>query len=133
MKKDEKQPESSGVQPGHTPDETPQESGAQTAEAPGEETAPAKETEAQAEEPAPGQEDSCEDPGEERDLIGEAACKPVADELFRRLTGWFDRYADPAMDGAKEGVTGMGQLCRPGLYADRREVFAPLPAPIPRE
>ena len=74
-----------------------------------------------------------EDPGEEHDLIGEAAFKPVVDEMFRRLTGWFGRYADPAMDGAREGVTGMGQLCRPGLYADRREVFAPLPAPIPRE
>ena len=27
------------------------------------------------------------------------------------------------LDGAKEGVTGFGQLCRPGIYAGRRKVF----------
>ena len=43
--------------------------------------------------------------------------------MYTQMTEWFYRYADPALDGAKEGVTGFGQLCRPGIYAGRRKVF----------
>ena len=43
--------------------------------------------------------------------------------MYARLTDWFYRYTDPAVDGSKEAVTGMGQLCRPGIHAGRRKVF----------
>ena len=49
--------------------------------------------------------------------------KKAADELYGRLSQWFYTYADPAVDGAKEGVTGYGQMCRPGIYAEKREKF----------
>ncbi|WP_320959187.1 hypothetical protein [Hungatella effluvii] len=39
------------------------------------------------------------------------------------LNHWFYRYADPAMDGAREGVTGHGQLRRPGIYSEGKEAF----------
>lgn len=63
------------------------------------------------------------DPDEEENLIDRKEHSGTADELYRRLNDWFYRYADPAVDGAKEGVTGYGQLCRPGIYADGRDVF----------
>ncbi len=63
------------------------------------------------------------DPDETENLIDDPAYASLADSLYRQLTEWFYQYADPAMDGAKEGVTGYGQLCRPGIYADRRHVF----------
>ncbi len=63
------------------------------------------------------------DPEETVNLIQEEAYQKLADSLSGQLNQWFYRYADPAMDGAREGVTGYGQLCRPGIYADRREPF----------
>lgn len=65
---------------------------------------------------------SC-DPEEENDLIDDPQYRDLADELHLRLIRWFYRYADPKMDGAKEPVTGFGQLCRAGIHADRREAF----------
>lgn len=67
------------------------------------------------------------DPEENHDLINDPACQPLIDSLYAKLTRWFYTYADPAMDAAREGVTGFGQLCRPGIYADRREVFCRQP------
>lgn len=63
------------------------------------------------------------DPDEEFNLIDSEEYARITDELYRRLNSWFHTYADPAMDGAREGVTGYGQLCRPGIYADSRETF----------
>lgn len=64
-----------------------------------------------------------EDPGEDCNLIDDPSRAAIKDSLYTQLTKWFFTYADPALDGAKEGVTGFGQMCRPGIYADRREVF----------
>lgn len=64
-----------------------------------------------------------EDPEENCNLINRTEYAGIADDLYQRMNRWFYTYADPAMDGAREGVTGYGQLCRPGIYADRREVF----------
>ena len=64
-----------------------------------------------------------EDPDENENLIECEECAGIADDMYGRLNRWFHTYADPAMDGAREGVTGYGQMCRPGIYADRREVF----------
>lgn len=64
-----------------------------------------------------------EDPGEDHNLIADPACAAQKDSLYVQLTRWFYTYADPALDAAREGVTGLGQMCRPGIYADRRDVF----------
>lgn len=67
-----------------------------------------------------------EDPGEERNLYGLPEYEEKVLMLRKEMAGWFQRYVDPAMDAAKEGVTGSGQLCRPGIYADRAEVYPPV-------
>lgn len=64
-----------------------------------------------------------EDPDEEQNLIHSDEYEKVADELYVRLSQWFHTYADPAVDGAREGVTGYGQMCRTGIYAEKREKF----------
>lgn len=64
-----------------------------------------------------------EDPEENKNVIDAPEYASIADSLHRRLTDWFYTCADPALDASKEGVTGFGQLCRPGIYADRRKVF----------
>ena len=63
------------------------------------------------------------DPEENTNLIDEPEYRPLVDRMYAQMTEWFYRYSDPAMDGAKEGVTGFGQLCRPGIHAGRRKVF----------
>lgn len=63
------------------------------------------------------------DPEENENLIHRPEYRDIADELHCRLNRWFYTYADPAVDGAREDVSGCGQMCRPGIYADRREVF----------
>lgn len=67
-----------------------------------------------------------EDPGEENNLYGRPEYNEVVFRLRGRLEKWFLRYADPAIDGSREPVTGSGQLCRPGIYADRPEVYPPV-------
>lgn len=67
------------------------------------------------------------DPGETQNRIDDPACDGVVMELRERLERFFLQNADPALDGARQGVTGSGQFCRPGIYATRREPFAPAP------
>lgn len=66
---------------------------------------------------------SC-DPRETDNLIGRAEYETVEKELLDRLTRWFIRYADPKMDASREGVTGFGQLCRPGWYSRGSSTYA---------
>ncbi|MGI6172339.1 MAG: sulfatase-like hydrolase/transferase [Christensenellales bacterium] len=68
-----------------------------------------------------------EDPAEEHNLIGSAAYAETVLDLRLRLERFFVRYSDPKTDGAREGVTGFGQLCRPGIYATRPDVYASIP------
>lgn len=63
------------------------------------------------------------DPEENKNLINDPEYAALVNSLYMQLTEWFYTYGDPAMDGAKEAVTGYGQLCRPGIFADRRKVF----------
>ena len=44
----------------------------------------------------------------------------------QQMEAWFARYADPAMDGRHERVSGNGQLDRAGLYAEGRQNYEPL-------
>ena len=64
-----------------------------------------------------------EDPEENNNLSADPEYAALINRMYIQLTRWFYTYADPAMDASREGVTGYGQLCRPGLYADRRNVF----------
>lgn len=48
-------------------------------------------------------------------------------DMRRRLYAYFDRYALPALDGAREAVCGTGQYCRVGAAATRLNAFAPPP------
>jgi len=43
--------------------------------------------------------------------------------MRRRLEKWFIEYVDPDIDATKENVMGGGQMCRPGIYADRKNKF----------
>ncbi len=65
-----------------------------------------------------------EDPGEEKNLFGMPEYEEKVVEMRRKLETWFLKYADPRMDGVREGVTGCGQLCRAGIYATRAERYA---------
>ena len=64
-----------------------------------------------------------EDPEENNNLSADPEYAALNNRMYIQLTRWFYTYADPAMDASREGVTGYGQLCRPGIYADRRNVF----------
>ena len=67
-----------------------------------------------------------DDPGETRNLYGMPEYEAKVLELKKRMETWFLKYADPAVDGVREGVTGSGQLCRPGIYAVRTDVYGPV-------
>ncbi|HEV2126547.1 MAG TPA: sulfatase-like hydrolase/transferase, partial [Chloroflexota bacterium] len=54
--------------------------------------------------------DLMNDPDERVNLVDDPARQPVRRELKAELDGWFVRYSDPARDGAREPVTGKGQL-----------------------
>lgn len=64
------------------------------------------------------------DPAEESNRIEDPE---FADEILamrRRMERWFNQYADPDLDGTREGVTGSGQLCSAGTYAQRLQKYA---------
>ena len=63
------------------------------------------------------------DPTERRNLVDEREQQPLVEEMRRRLAGWFDRYVDPRMDGARFPVSGSGQLCRIGPGHPGEEAF----------
>ncbi|MEQ2519899.1 sulfatase-like hydrolase/transferase [Ruthenibacterium sp. CLA-JM-H11] len=67
-----------------------------------------------------------QDPGEEENRIDDRRCALRIQQLRRRMERWFARYADPAMDGRMERVSGNGQLDRAGLKAEGRPNYAPL-------
>ena len=64
------------------------------------------------------------DPGETRNLAGQPESADVQASLLDELQHWYCRYADPAVDGTREGVTGFGQMRRPGVYSEGRPVYA---------
>lgn len=64
-----------------------------------------------------------EDPGERVNLCNTEAGKPVAARLRARLTAWFVRYADPAVDGSREAVKGGGQRALAGLWGDGSDIY----------
>jgi arylsulfatase A-like enzyme len=67
------------------------------------------------------------DPGETRNLAEDPREAGRVIDMRRRLQEWFARYADPAKDGLFEDVTGSGQLCRAGIFSEKRRKYAPNP------
>jgi len=68
--------------------------------------------------------DLTEDPGEDADLFGRPESAARVADLRGRLEDWFLRYVDPNLDGAREAVTGKGQLGLVGPAANGEERFA---------
>ncbi|GAB4517625.1 MAG: sulfatase-like hydrolase/transferase [Anaerolineae bacterium] len=68
--------------------------------------------------------DLVHDPGEERNLIDDEGYRERAKELKAEMERWFTRYADPAVDGSREPVTGKGQIDLAGLWGEGRPAFA---------
>jgi arylsulfatase A-like enzyme len=64
------------------------------------------------------------DPGERTNLADDPARQHTRSELKGELDAWFVRYADPARDGAREPVTGKGQLDRAGVPGHGANAFA---------
>ncbi len=63
------------------------------------------------------------DPGELSNLVPNGGTHPQAVRLRAELDRWFLRYADPGRDGAKEPVTGKGQLDLAGIPGAGRHAF----------
>jgi arylsulfatase A-like enzyme len=64
------------------------------------------------------------DPNEEHNLVDEPRHAARVAHLRGLLTRWFVRYADPARDGAREPVSGKGQVDLAGSAGQGREAFA---------
>ena len=71
--------------------------------------------------------DLVSDPGENQNLINEKSMEDVIISMRARLQMWFSKYADPMKDGLYEGVTGSGQMCSAGAYAEKKVRYAPNP------
>lgn len=64
------------------------------------------------------------DPAEEYNHIDDPEFADRILAMRRRMERWFNQYADPDLDGTREGVTGSGQLCSAGTYAQRLQKYA---------
>lgn len=64
-----------------------------------------------------------DDPGETRNLADLPEHAAVQTHLLDTLQKWYHTYADPAVDGTREAVTGFGQLRRPGIYSGGLPVY----------
>jgi choline-sulfatase len=64
------------------------------------------------------------DPHERNNLIRRKEFEPRAHGLKSRLESWFLKYADPALDGSREGVTGKGQTGLAGPAGGGRDVWS---------
>ncbi len=71
--------------------------------------------------------DLAADPDERQNLVARPEHQPELERLRAGLGEWFDRYADPALDGAREGVTGLGQIDEAGLRGQGRLAWWPRP------
>lgn len=67
------------------------------------------------------------DPGETENLAGNPHYAEIQERLLAQLQKWYHTYADPAVDGSREAVTGFGQMRRPGIYSEGKPVYADNP------
>lgn len=62
--------------------------------------------------------DLSSDPQEEVNLIDAKQYQAEIKTLYQKMIAWFNRYADPAIDGTREAVSGSGQLKLAGAKDD---------------
>jgi choline-sulfatase len=63
------------------------------------------------------------DPDENENLIDKKELQPIIEKMRGQLEEWFVRYANPEIDGAREGTVGSGQLCEAGIRARGKQVY----------
>ncbi len=68
--------------------------------------------------------DLVHDPGEQRNLIDCPEHQSRVQEMKFELETWFLRYVNPALDGAREAVTGKGQIGPVGPAGKGEKAFA---------
>jgi arylsulfatase A-like enzyme len=68
--------------------------------------------------------DLAADPGEKRNLAYEHHSVETMTAMKAKLDDWFVRYADPAVDGSREPVTGAGQIGLAGIRSGGKNAFA---------
>jgi choline-sulfatase len=64
-----------------------------------------------------------DDPDEQENLIQRKDLQPNIEKLKGQLESWFVRYANPEIDGTREGTVGSGQLCLAGTWAKGKQVY----------
>lgn len=64
------------------------------------------------------------DKDEMHNLIEDKTYEHILLDLKKRMETWFLQYVNPSIDGAKEGVTGSGQLAKAGIHSDLRYTYA---------
>jgi hypothetical protein len=67
--------------------------------------------------------DLVNDFNEEHNLVDDPAQQARLAEMEAQLEAWFARYVIPDLDGAKEPVTGKGQVNLPGVAGQGRRAF----------
>lgn len=67
--------------------------------------------------------DLINDPSEKNNLISDQLYKESIEEMRAKMQDWFTCYADPQIDGAKEPVTGAGQIGRGGSNSKGKESY----------
>lgn len=75
--------------------------------------------------------DLINDPDEAKNLYGDPNYKEIQENLINRLFTWFNKYTDPAVDGTHEGVTGMGQIRKAGIYSEGKPVYSAFDSTCP--
>ena len=68
-----------------------------------------------------------QDPGEKENLVDRPEYAQIQAQMLDALQNWYCTYADPAVDGTREGVTGFGQMRRPGIHSQGKPVYATSP------
>lgn len=63
------------------------------------------------------------DPEELENLYGKLEYEEIVVDMRKHLQEWFLKYADEKIDGTREGVTGLGQMCKAGMYSHRVDTY----------
>lgn len=67
--------------------------------------------------------DLASDPGERDNRVHDPAMTGIVSEMRDRLERWYRRWVDPDVDGAREAVTGTGQVDRAGTGGEGRLAY----------
>ena len=69
--------------------------------------------------------DLVNDPNEENNPYDDPAERRI--DMRNRLEEYFPEIQRPEIDGTREGVTGLGQMCRAGTGSTRIDTYAQFP------